>query len=104
MFAIPSAHAKITYNSACTRQFLKFACIKHASTHMYLHTCVKFNLSCTVYWFNVHVLVMNRFLVITLYPIVVLLVFEVNTIVKAACYWHILKKSYISLLILTTKY
>ena len=28
--------------------FLRFACVKHASTHMYLHTCVKFKLSCTV--------------------------------------------------------
>ena len=47
-FAIPRAHAKIACNSACTQQFWSYALVKHASTHMYLHACVKFKLSCTV--------------------------------------------------------
>ena len=28
--------------------FLSFACVKRASTHVCLHACVKFKLSCTV--------------------------------------------------------
>ena len=48
VFAIPHAHAKIACNSACTCQFFSFARVKHANTRVYLHTCVKFKLSCTI--------------------------------------------------------
>ena len=45
VFALQRAYAKIACNGASTCQFLL---IKHASTRIYLHACVKFKLSCTV--------------------------------------------------------
>ena len=47
--------------------FLSFACVKHASTRVYLHACVKFKLSSTVYNTNtctvielhIHMLISN---------------------------------------------
>ena len=50
VFIIPLAYmyTKIACNSVCTCQFWSFTCIKHASTHVCLHTCVKFKLSTSI--------------------------------------------------------
>ena len=41
---MPELHATVHAHAS----FLSFARVKHASTRVYLHTCVKFKLSCTI--------------------------------------------------------